>query len=122
MEVMRHRDQGHGPRSLRNGGEDASVLFDATLKEPFPPISLPKREYMERAKEIWDELGLPPLKPQAPWFGYSLGEWDDNLSAMADRAVAGDYWKTGEIIAQQRRSDLEMNTEVRHAPPLKDAD
>jgi 4-hydroxy-3-polyprenylbenzoate decarboxylase len=31
MEVLRHRDQGHGPRSLRNGGEDASVLFDATL-------------------------------------------------------------------------------------------
>jgi len=122
MEVMKHRDQGHGPRSQRNGGEDASVLFDATLKEPFPPISLPKREYMEKAKAIWDELGLPALKPQAPWFGYSLGEWDDNLSEMAERAVASDYWKTGEIIAQQRRSDLEMNTEVRHAPKLEDKD
>lgn len=114
MEVMKHRDQGHGPRSQRNGGEDASVLFDATLKEPFPPISLPKREYMERAKEIWDELGLPPLKPQAPWFGYSLGEWDEELSDMADRAVRGDYWETGEIISRQRRSDVAMNTEVRH--------
>ena len=113
MEVMRHRDQGHGPRSQRNGGEDASVLFDATLKEPFPPISLPKREFMERSKEIWEELGLPPIKPQAPWFGYSLGEWDDDLSDMADRAVRGDYWTTGEIIANQRRSDVEMNTEVR---------
>jgi hypothetical protein len=29
MEILKHRDQGHGPRSLRNGGEDASVLFDA---------------------------------------------------------------------------------------------
>ena len=54
MEVLRHRDQGHGPRSLRNGGEDASVLFDATLKEPFPPISLPKREFMEGARKIWE--------------------------------------------------------------------
>lgn len=113
MEVMRHRDQGHGPRSQRNGGEDASVLFDATLKEPFPPISLPKREFMEKAKEIWEELGLPKLTPQAPWFGYSLGEWDEDLSAMAERAVKGDYWTTGEIIANQRRSDVEMNTEVR---------
>jgi UbiD family decarboxylase len=113
MEVLKHRDQGHGPRSQRNGGEDASVLFDATLKEPFPPISLPKREFMERAREIWEELGLPPLTPKAPWFGYSLGEWDDDLAEMADRATASDYWTTGEIIAQQRRSDVGMNEEVR---------
>ena len=75
MHVLPHRDQGHGPRSKRNGGEDASVLIDATLKEDFPPISLPKREYMENARKIWEELGLPKLKPEAPWFGYSLGEW-----------------------------------------------
>ncbi|MYZ47118.1 UbiD family decarboxylase [Propylenella binzhouense] len=113
MEVMKHRDQGHGPRSERNGGEDASVLFDATLKEPFPPISLPKQEYMENARHIWEELGLPELKPQTPWYGYSLGEWDANLEQMAERAVASDYWTTGDIIAQQRRSDVPMNTEVR---------
>lgn len=113
MEVMRHRDQGHGPRSERNGGEDASVLFDATLKEPFPPISLPKQEYMEKAKVIWEELGLPPLKPQVPWFGYSLGEWDEGLEEMADRAVASEYWTTGDAIAEQRRGDVEMNTETR---------
>jgi 4-hydroxy-3-polyprenylbenzoate decarboxylase len=113
VEVLRHRDQGHGPRSLRNGGEDASVLFDATLKEPFPPISLPKREYMEHARKIWEELGLPALKPQAPWFGISLGEWSDEFDAMAKRAVEGDYWTTGDIIAQQRRTDVAMNTEVR---------
>ena len=107
-----HRDQGHGPRCLRNGGEDASVLFDATLKEPFPPISLPKREYMENARKIWEELGLPPLKPQAPWFGMSLGEWDEQFDVMAKRAVKSDYWVTGDIIAQQRRNDVPMNTET----------
>jgi 4-hydroxy-3-polyprenylbenzoate decarboxylase len=117
MEVLRHRDQGHGPRSLRNGGEDASVLFDATLKEPYPPISLPKREYMENARKIWEELGLPALKPQAPWFGISLGEWSDEFDAMAKRAVEGDYWTTGDIIAQQRRTDVGMNTEVRRLKP-----
>ena len=113
VEILKHRDQGHGPRSLRNGGEDASILFDATLKEPFPPISLPKREYMEHAKKIWDELGLPALKPQAPWFGISLGEWGEEFDVMAERAVKGDYWTTGDIIAQQRRNDLPMNTEMR---------
>jgi len=120
IEILKHRDQGHGPRSLRNGGEDASVLFDATLKEPFPPVSLPKREYMENAKKIWEELGLPPLKPQAPWFGESLGEWDERFDTMAERAVKSDYWVTGDIIAQQRRNDLPMNTETRRVTPKKD--
>jgi len=113
IQILHHRDQGHGPRSKRNGGEDASLLIDATLKENFPPISLPKREYMERAKQIWEELGLPALKPEAPWFGYSLGEWSEDLDRAAERAVQGDYFETGKIIAQRRRKDLKMNTEVR---------
>ena len=119
VEILKHRDQGHGPRSQRNGGEDASVLFDATLKENFPPISLPKKEFMENAKKIWEELGLPELKPQTPWYGYSLGEWDEEFDVMAQRAVESDYFKTGEIIAQRRRNDVPMNTEVR---TLKDQD
>ncbi len=119
LHILPHRDQGHGPRSRRNGGEDASVLIDATLKEDFPPISLPKREYMERAKVIWEELGLPPLTPQAPWFGYSLGEWGDELEAAAQRAVKGDYFETGAIMAKRRRKDVAINTEVRTAPPAK---
>ncbi|MFN7751119.1 MAG: UbiD family decarboxylase [Pseudomonadota bacterium] len=113
IEILAHRDQGHGPRSKRNGGTDASVLIDATLKEKFPPISLPKREYMERAKQIWEELGLPALKPQAPWFGYSLGEWSPAFDRAAELAVRGDYFVTGELIAKQRRNDVKMNTEVR---------
>jgi 3-polyprenyl-4-hydroxybenzoate decarboxylase len=118
MEILRHRDQGHGPRSLRNGGEDASVLFDATLKEPFPPVSLPKKEYMERARGIWEELGLPPLKPKMPWYGYNLGDWHPELDEEAALAVKGDYWQTGEKIARQRRStdELQMNSSF-YGPP-----
>lgn len=113
LHILPHRDQGHGPRSKRNGGQDGSVLIDATLKEDFPPVSLPKRPYMERAKKIWEELGLPKLKPEAPWFGYSLGEWSDELDEAADRAVKGDYFETGKLIAKRRRKDVAMNTEVR---------
>jgi UbiD family decarboxylase len=113
MHILPHRDQGHGPRSHRNGGEDGSVLIDATLKEPYPPVSLPKREYMERAKKIWEELGLPALKPEQPWFGYSLGEWSEEFDEAAERAVKGDYFVTGEMIAKRRRKDVAMNTEIR---------
>src|SRR5467141_635063 len=124
LQILRHRDQGHGPRSKRNHGEDAAVLIDATLKEDFPPISLPKREYMEGAKAIWEELGLPKLKPESPWYGYSLGEWPDELERAAAMAVKGDYFETGKLLAQRRRKDVGMNTEVRdvHDRPPAESD
>ena len=114
IHILPHRDQGHGPRSKRNGGEDGSVLIDATLKEDFPPVSLPKREYMEKARKIWEELGLPKLKPESPWFGYSLGEWNQEFDAMAARATAGDYLDNAQSLEQRRRRDVRMNTEVRN--------
>jgi 4-hydroxy-3-polyprenylbenzoate decarboxylase len=117
LQVLPHRDQGHGPRSKRNNGEDASVLIDATLKENFPPISLPKREYMERARTIWEELGLPKLKPESPWYGYSLGEWSDELDQGAAAAVRGDYFEYGKQLVGRRRKDVAMNTEVRDLRP-----
>jgi 4-hydroxy-3-polyprenylbenzoate decarboxylase len=95
------------------------VLIDATLKEDFPPISLPKREYMERAKVIWEELGLPKLKPEAPWFGYSLGEWPAEMEEAAQRAVRGDYFETGALLEKRRRKDVRMNTEVRNVAEKK---
>jgi UbiD family decarboxylase len=113
LQILHPRDQGHGPRSKRNGGEDASVLIDATLKEDFPPVSLPKREYMEHAKKIWEELGLPKLRPEAPWYGYSLGEWPDELEHAAELAVKGDYFEIGKQLVKRRRKDVKMNTEVR---------
>jgi UbiD family decarboxylase len=121
LHILRHRDQGHGPRSRRNEGQDASVLIDATLKEKFPPISLPKREFMERARQIWEELGLPKLKPEAPWFGYSLGEWPEDLELAAERAVKGDYFETGKFFAKRRRKDVRMNTEVSNVPEVPKA-
>src|SRR3954466_10891031 len=113
IHVLPHRDPGHGPRSLRNGGQDASGLIDAPLKGDSPPISLPKREYMERAKQIWEELGLPKLKPESPWFGYSLGEWSQEFDEAAERAARGDYMDNAESLEARRRSDVGMNTEVR---------
>lgn len=113
VQILNNRDPGHGPRSARNNGVDASMLIDATLKDNFPPIALPKKEFMENAKKIWDELGLPTLKPEAPWFGYSLGDWSERNEQMAQRAVRGDYFVTGEEIAKQRRSDVAMNTEIK---------
>ncbi len=112
VQILKHQDSGHGPRSTLDN-EDASVLIDATLKETYPPIALPKREIMEKAAEIWDELGLPTLEPETPWHGYDLGEWNDDLERMAQLALDSDYWETGKAYAKRRRKDVEMNVEIR---------
>ena len=118
IQIVPHRHPGHGPKDRRDNGEDSTLLINATLRQDYPPLSLPKQEFMERARDIWEnQLGLQKLHPQAPWFGYSLGGWTDALEQEAQLAVQSDYWKTGEAFAQRRRSDVAMNTDVRDAPP-----
>jgi 4-hydroxy-3-polyprenylbenzoate decarboxylase len=85
----------------RYDSRDSCLMVDATLKASFPPVALPKKEYMERAKEIWEELGLPALTPRKPWHGYSLGYWPEDACVQAERATAGEYYKNGEQVAQK---------------------
>src|SRR6185312_3853859 len=77
--------------------DDSCILIDATRKADFPPVALPAREYMERARELWEELGLPDLDPRPPWFGYSLGLWPEEAAAQAKNAAAGDHASNGEF-------------------------
>jgi hypothetical protein len=47
---------------------------------------LPKQEFMERALTLWKKLDLPPITPQPPWHGYSLGDWDAHYDIYARTA------------------------------------
>jgi len=113
VQILSHRDRGHGPALERGNGEDATILIDATLKSDMPPLALPKREYMENARALWERLGLPPLQPESPWYGYSLGDWTDEWDKMALRATQGKYLENGLRSAQLRRSDVAPNTSMR---------
>ena len=112
VQVLDRKDPGHGPKGPRDGGESAAVLIDATLKGIYAPVALPKREYMENARRMWERLGLGPLKPEPPWFGSDLGYWPEELEREAALAVKGDYFKTGAKAAKRRRRDVEMNTPI----------
>ncbi len=81
---------------------NSALLIDATRKWPYPPTSLPGREFMENAKKIWEEEGLPSLTPQEPWFGVSLGFWTAENVEEAALAVRGEYYKTAEKLAKQK--------------------
>jgi 4-hydroxy-3-polyprenylbenzoate decarboxylase len=110
--IAPYRSAGHGPKS-EGPGEESTMLIDATQKAPDPPISLPKREFMERARALWQELGLPPLKVREPWHGYSLGDWDDVWDVYASRAVAGQWEQTGKESFARRRAGLTPETPVK---------
>ena len=116
VHVAPHRSSGHGPKSGRRSN-DSSMLIDATLKQAFPPLALPRREFMERARAIWEELGLPPLSPQPPWHGYTLGDWSDGWETYARRAIEGDWEQSGRETLAQKRGGLTPETPVREAKP-----
>jgi 4-hydroxy-3-polyprenylbenzoate decarboxylase len=85
--------------------------MDATMKEVLPPLALPKQEYMERARKVWEELGLPKLRPQSPWFGSPAGaDWLPQWDAAAERAASGRYLENGRITEKQRRKGLKPET------------
>jgi len=96
--------------SSRYDNSESSLLIDATRKADFPPLSLPREEYMVRAREIWEDLGLPKLQPQEPWHGYLMGLWPENLAHEAELAVKSEYEKVGEILRATRVSVGEGET------------
>src|SRR5215208_1199852 len=92
-------------RGLTSGkpARSSALLIDATMPWAYPPLSLPKREYMERALEMWRDLQLPSLALKDPWWGYSLGYWTDEEEKEAKLAVQGRHYETGEKQAQTRQ-------------------
>jgi 4-hydroxy-3-polyprenylbenzoate decarboxylase len=114
LQMLPHKDPGHGPRGPHSGGETAAVLVNAMLKGTYAPVALPKREFMEQARAIWERLGLPPLTPQPPWHGYDLGHWPAELERQARMAIESNSFAVSEELAQQRRGDVEMNAPVKH--------
>jgi len=98
----------YGPRRA-----DSTMLIDATRKRPMPPLALPARPFMERARAIWEELGLPALTAQSPWHGYTLGDWTDAWETFARRAAAGDWEASGRDTLARQRTGVMPETPTR---------
>jgi len=111
--ILPYREHGHGPRTEANPAPDSCMLIDATMKTPMPPLALPKKEFMEGAKVMWEKLGLPKLKPESPWYGYSLGDWSDEWDDNAMAATRGDWMRRNDSYHQRRRTGVTPNTPAR---------
>ena len=114
--VIPNRAGGHGPK----GGNNSTLLIDATAKNPMPPLALPTKPYMEKAKAIWEELGFPTLSPQPPWHGYELGDWAKLWDQFAENAVQGKWIENGlNTWGRRKPSDLVPETPVRKVEDVK---
>lgn len=79
----------------------SAILINATRKWPYPPISLPDKKFMEKARSIWEKKGFPELTPTSFWFGYSLGIWDNENYEEANIAISGNYYKITKKLEEQ---------------------
>jgi 4-hydroxy-3-polyprenylbenzoate decarboxylase len=113
LHVAPYRAGVQGSQYRSGGGTDSTLLIDATAKGPMPPLALPKKEFMERAQELWTELKLPPITLKTPWHGYTLGDWIERWDVYAERAVKGAWEETGRDTLKRQRGGLTPETSVR---------
>ena len=98
-----------GPQGADTGfRETSAVLIDATMKYPYPPVALPKKEFMERAIEIWKSNRLPDLQLKEPWFGYDLGYWNEDYERQAKLVLSGMHYELGKEL-ESKRTALRLN-------------
>jgi UbiD family decarboxylase len=94
VKIEDYQANGHAPK-LRDREWEAKIMIDATMHYPMPPVALPTKDIMEEARELWDKAGLPPVSPRWKWYGYDLGDWCEEWTKCAERAVAGDWLANG---------------------------
>ena len=84
-------------------GRSSVLCIDATRPWPYKPTSLPKREFMEKALELWKRLELPPLHLKSPWHGYELGHWSERNREEAELGLQGKHFEIGKRAARERK-------------------
>jgi 3-polyprenyl-4-hydroxybenzoate decarboxylase len=102
----------HGGMQGNRRATDSAMLIDATQKRDMAPLALPTQEFMENSRKIWDELGLPPVTARPPWYGYSLGNWNETWERFAQRATQSEWEMNGRETLARTRPGLEPETPV----------
>ena len=112
VQLQAHRGGVQGAQYGERRAE-STMMIDATRKRAMPPVALPARQFMERARDIWNQLGLPAVTTPSPWHGYTLGDWSEDWTRFAERAVRGDWLENGLETLRRQRPGLEAETSVR---------
>ena len=98
---------GSGQGKMESAGardQYSRVIINATKKYPYPPLALPRKQFMVKALEIWGkhkDLPAPELRP--PWHGYEMGYWTEEMQRFADMIVKGQYLEIGDEMAKRQK-------------------
>ena len=86
---------------MGHGTLELGLWLDAKQREEV------QKEFMEKARQIWEELGLPNLNPESPWYGYllPLSQWSKENEEEAELALRGEHYVTG---AKRAKMKVEM--------------
>jgi 4-hydroxy-3-polyprenylbenzoate decarboxylase len=101
--VLPPEDFGEARAALLKKGQCSVLCIDATRPWAYKPTSLPKKEFMDGALDLWRRLELPPLQLKAPWHGYELGYWSDRNREEAELALEGKHFEVGERAKKDRK-------------------
>jgi 3-polyprenyl-4-hydroxybenzoate decarboxylase len=101
--IVPPEDFGEARSALIKEGKCSVLCIDATRPWAYKPTSLPKKEFMETALQLWNRLELPPLQIKAPWFGYELGYWSERNREEAELALQGKHFEVGERARKDRK-------------------
>ena len=112
VQIVPHRGQGHGPKREHDQEEDSTLLMDATMKGDMPPLALPKREYMERAKAIWEELDLARCTRSRPGSAIRSATGCRNGTRRRNARPQGRYLDNGRISEKLRRKRAQARDQV----------
>src|SRR5215510_3042322 len=92
-----------GPDENYPDGKGASaMLINACREHPYLPVSLPRKDFMEKARARWQALSLPALDLKTPWHGYPLSAWTEENASEAELAVTGRSFETGDKLSKRR--------------------
>ena len=106
-------------RSRAARPSDSTLLIDATLKARRSAARAADARVHGDAHADLGRARLPALSPQPPWHGYTLGDWTDNWETFAQRAVNGDWERSGKETFARRRGGVTPETPVRDAEGKK---
>ncbi len=87
-----------------SGVGGSQILIDATMNWPFPPVSLPTQQHMERAPDqLGTGAGPSQAAPGPPWFGYDLGYWPERWAKRPNSRRPAGAWKRAKSSGRSAR-------------------
>ena len=117
VQTVAHRGQGHGPKRESDGDEDFDPAHRRDDERRHAAAGAAEARIYGAREDDLGEARPARAAPEAPWFGYSLGDWLPEWDEAAQRAATGRYLENGRISAQQRRKGVKPETKFRPDKP-----